>query len=730
MATALQPTFGLQQPEDSMEISSEYGNMDADIDIDLDAPDAVDTNMQSFQQQSFQQDDHHMQEDPKSDRLDDDLMIDDSNLDDPDRIMQDDAPVPQEQDEELLDFSEDEEDVPMNPAENTEPESHLEPQYQAPIEQSAPVEEPVEHVQSEVASELLTKGVQPVDNTATQTEDTQQQSEAQQPIRDQDATNEKPENVAQAQSTHEVTSEPQPETQEEAQPSPAADSAEQTKPSAHETVIESTEFPNATNDNVDESAHAAHPTENEHKEQGNDNAETGVAQEADEESFQPSLTRQETDLSNYTVPEDYSRERQANSPTVTGLHPTIVEYQENEVYLFPSRDPAVPEQYLLQNENLVTTSLGDLLQACRTALGDGISEDEELVLGVEELDLYVSEDSTPAFSTSFSELLDMYLQLHRLDGNDNPPPFRVSLTTKTRFSNRMAAITQAISEGEAYPTTTTHDGPRVRTRDGEKIGKYREVKAARLHQERGVTFWRFNLEIELGSFQARVAYRINRGPAIGFWVPARGESMNIMFHSCNGFSLSVNSNEFTGPDPLWRDVLNKHLSRPFHVMLGGGDQIYNDAAMRDTTHFKEWLQTKNPEHKHRAEFSEDMQDELETFYLDRYSMWFSQGLFGMANSQIPMVNIWDDHDIIDGYGSYPHHFMSTRVFTGLGAVAFKYYMLFQHQSVVSETQRDEPSWVLGASPGPYINELSRSVFMFLGRKVTFPMELDAVEFCT
>jgi hypothetical protein len=61
--------------------------------------------------------------------------------------------------------------------------------------------------------------------------------------------------------------------------------------------------------------------------------------------------------------------------------------------------------------------------------------------------------------------------------------------------------------------------------------------------------------------------------------------------------------------------------------------------------------------------------------------------------------------------------MSTRVFTGLGAVAFKYYMLFQHQSVVSETQRDEPSWVLGASPGPYINELSRSVFMFLGRKV-------------
>jgi len=63
--------------------------------------------------------------------------------------------------------------------------------------------------------------------------------------------------------------------------------------------------------------------------------------------------------------------------------------------------------------------------------------------------------------------------------------------------------------------------------------------------------------------------------------------------------------------------------------------------------------------------------------------------------------------------------MSSPVFMGLGAVAFKYYMLFQHQSVPSETQADEPSWLLGAAPGPYVNELSRSVFMSLGKKVAF-----------
>ncbi|KAH0286287.1 hypothetical protein M436DRAFT_58206 [Aureobasidium namibiae CBS 147.97] len=454
MATTLQPSFGLQQPEDSMEISSEYGNnMDADIDIDLDAPDAIDTNMQSFQV-----DDHQMQEDPRSDRPDDLLMIDDSNLDDTDRMMQDDAPLPHEQDEELLDFSEDEEDVPMNPAEPSQADNiFLVAQSEAPAQQPVIIEEPVELVQSDMASELLSEGVQPVNVEVPQSEDVSEQprvehAEMQEPVPDQTVTNEDSQPPADTSLDQVAVSAPEPESKKVTQPSSLANIAEQSEIHVEEPVIESTEIPSANDEILEESAQVVqqHTTQEQHSEQGKDNNTTGAAQEHDEPSTKRTLTRQETDLSNYTVPDDYSRERQVNSPTVTGLHPTVVEYNDHEVYLFPSRDPAVPEQYLLQNENLVTTSLGDLLQACRTALGDGISEDEELVLGVEELDLYVSEDSTPAFSTSFSELLDIYLQLHKLDGNDNPPPFRVSLTTKIRFSNRLASITEAISEGKGF----------------------------------------------------------------------------------------------------------------------------------------------------------------------------------------------------------------------------------------------------------------------------------------
>lgn len=46
-------------------------------------------------------------------------------------------------------------------------------------------------------------------------------------------------------------------------------------------------------------------------------------------------------------------------------------------------------------------------------------------------------------------------------------------------------------------------------------------------------------------------------------------------------------------------------------------------------------------------------------------------------------------------------------------------MLFQHQSVPDEDERTEPSWLLGEHPGPYINQLSRSLFMSLGDHTTF-----------
>ena len=107
---------------------------------------------------------------------------------------------------------------------------------------------------------------------------------------------------------------------------------------------------------------------------------------------------------------------------------------------------------------------------------------------------------------------------------------------------RTAAVPTSYGRPKTYPVSDISSSPSsAKTRLRGKVGPNRsqQVSGIRLHAERGVTFWRFNLEVELGDQQARVAYRINKSASVGFWVPARGKSMNIMFHSCNGFSLNV-----------------------------------------------------------------------------------------------------------------------------------------------------------------------------------------------
>lgn len=61
------------------------------------------------------------------------------------------------------------------------------------------------------------------------------------------------------------------------------------------------------------------------------------------------------------------------------------------------------------------------------------------------------------------------------------------------------------------------------------------------------------------------------------------DNLRLTYLQCNGFSSGVNPDDFRGPgfssgyDPLWMDLLAKHQAAPFHVLVGGGDQLYCDA---------------------------------------------------------------------------------------------------------------------------------------------------------
>ncbi|KAK0392276.1 hypothetical protein NLU13_1772 [Sarocladium strictum] len=277
------------------------------------------------------------------------------------------------------------------------------------------------------------------------------------------------------------------------------------------------------------------------------------------------------------------------------------------------------------------------------------------------------------------------------------------------------------------------------------------IESSCLYSDSRNTFWQFDIVVPMGESERQFEYevpemrystdykpRLNR-----FFIPALTESMRIMFHSCNGFSVGTDEEAWSGA-ALWNDVMRKHSQVPFHVMVGGGDQIYND-GIRVNGPLRPWTDIKNPKKRREYPFPEKLRAECDDYYLKNYIRWYNISPFAYANGQIPQLNIWDDHDIIDGFGSYTDHFMRCAVFRGIGGTAHKYYMLFQHHlppppstfttdSTASQTDgqgadpngllhvhvappKTDESYIWGQKAGPYVAEKSLNIYTRLGARM-------------
>lgn len=291
----------------------------------------------------------------------------------------------------------------------------------------------------------------------------------------------------------------------------------------------------------------------------------------------------------------------------------------------------------------------------------------------------------------------------------------------------------------------------------------RSFHGEKLYADPKKVFWRFRIDLPIQDSEAKWEYQVHRlrmpdsrngDQATQFVVPSKTASMRILFHSCNGFSVGTDVDAWSGP-ALWNDVLRVHADRPFHVMIGGGDQIYNDGVRVDGP-LRSWTNIANPKKRQDFPFNEELRQRCDSYYFNNYITWYNHEPFSTANGQIPQLNIWDDHDIIDGFGSYTDHFMRCAVFRGIGGVAHKYYLLFQHHiappkstfttdapktmhagmngtpadpvqmkdTFVMDEKNEDPSYIIGPKPGPYVEERSRSLFCQLGARVAF-LGIDA-----
>ena len=365
--------FTLQPPvvDDTMEISSDRGHVDEDIDIDFDQD--LELNHQQYS------DDDQMVDDVKDHGLttvteqtdvgtNDDIMVEDAlstAAEENDGIMQDDLTL-QEHDEELLDFTDVDDNLDIEP---TYHEEIISDEHIAPIVNVDDDFDGVDYTESAEDAVVVDTAhdvglVDPPPNVDAQPD-------------------------AESQLNHHDTLAPEDEITDE--------TAED---------IPSIPEPTAGNDKDAHDVHALtapedHPDGNEvaaeqpARQQRNDLTDSlSLALEAGEEPPQSHPTPLHLDTQVSTHEEDHDAadvEESRGTPTWTGLHPTIVRYQGSEVALFPSGDPLSAEQYFLEDENLVNGSIGDMLQACRVVLGESITEDDELEISVDDLGLCLSE---------------------------------------------------------------------------------------------------------------------------------------------------------------------------------------------------------------------------------------------------------------------------------------------------------------------------------------------------
>ena len=101
----------------------------------------------------------------------------------------------------------------------------------------------------------------------------------------------------------------------------------------------------------------------------------------------------------------------------------------------------------------------------------------------------------------------------------------------------------------------------------------RAIAGACLYSNPAYTFWQWDIDLEMEDTEVKWEYTIpdhvytssSKPQTNSFFVPALTQSMRVMFHSCNGFSVGTDEEAWSGP-ALWNDVNRRHQEAPFHVM--------------------------------------------------------------------------------------------------------------------------------------------------------------------
>ena len=224
----------------------------------------------------------------------------------------------------------------------------------------------------------------------------------------------------------------------------------------------------------------------------------------------------------------------------------------------------------------------------------------------------------------------------------------------------------------------------------------KEIKAEKIGILKSGNFYRAEFEIKQSKKSKTITYNIlnnntnsNTTDAFNrdswsFYVPSSTEKPKFAYASCNGFSSPDLLAKTDEPYLLWDKLIEQHGNEPFSILIMGGDQVYADELWSKVKELEEWSRL-NMNDKIKRKATKAMIRNLDTFYESLYIKKWSDEQMSLCLASIPTVMMWDDHDIFDGWGSYPQELLDCDVYQNIFKTAKKYFEIFQIRSLKNQT---------------------------------------------
>ncbi|KAI9709105.1 MAG: hypothetical protein M1820_003551 [Bogoriella megaspora] len=191
--------------------------------------------------------------------------------------------------------------------------------------------------------------------------------------------------------------------------------------------------------------------------QAEDVAEPATVQLAEESNF--AVADENQLLNDGNAFNDVDESEDAEDPQSEPLPiPVIVQYEEEEISLFPPRVGQATQTFFLRDESLADKSFHELFDAFRNVLANSVSMDYELELHVPDLDLCINENLSYVQEHNFRQIVDIFVQLHESDGIDEIGSLYVNLTAKQSFAARVTHLQEAVEAGTGFSNLSFLDG--------------------------------------------------------------------------------------------------------------------------------------------------------------------------------------------------------------------------------------------------------------------------------